>query len=105
MQSPSRAITRARRDDTARALVLPTSALFAGVDDKTAMPVGFAEGTTLAFTMDQRWPGKDHNIGKFRLVGENNSVLYQGSDDYVYVGQLSGCSGMTDTDIESAYNR
>jgi len=30
-------------------------------------PLGFDEGTTLTFTLDQQFPGKDHNIGKFRL--------------------------------------
>ena len=34
---------------------------------KTAMPVGFSEGTTLTIAMEQRFPGKDHNIGKFRI--------------------------------------
>ncbi|MFO0964814.1 MAG: DUF1553 domain-containing protein [Gemmataceae bacterium] len=29
--------------------------------------VGFKEGTTLTFTLMQQFPGKDHNIGKFRL--------------------------------------
>src|SRR5262249_59177650 len=30
--------------------------------------VGFPEGTTLTFVLDQQFPGKDHNIGKFRLA-------------------------------------
>jgi hypothetical protein len=30
-------------------------------------PVGFAEGTLLRVTMQQRFPGRDHTIGKFRL--------------------------------------
>jgi hypothetical protein len=30
-------------------------------------PVGFAEGTVLTVTMLQNHPGRDHNIGKFRL--------------------------------------
>jgi hypothetical protein len=43
-------------------------------------PVGVAAGTTLTFTLDQKFAGKDHNIGRFRLsvttakppVGINN---------------------------------
>src|SRR5205823_5471977 len=38
----------------------PHAAMF-----KLAAPAGFAEGTVFAFTLDQRFPGKDHNIGKF----------------------------------------
>jgi hypothetical protein len=34
---------------------------------ETQSPVGFPEGTLLTVTMLQRFPGKDHNIGKFRL--------------------------------------
>jgi Protein of unknown function (DUF1553)/Protein of unknown function (DUF1549)/Bacterial Ig-like domain (group 2) len=34
---------------------------------KTAMPIGFAEGTTFTIALEQRFPGKDHNIGKFRI--------------------------------------
>src|SRR5438445_1076241 len=30
-------------------------------------PVGFPAGTMLTFTLDQRFAGKDHNIGKFRI--------------------------------------
>jgi hypothetical protein len=30
--------------------------------------IGFAEGTTLTFVLDQQFSGKDHNIGKFRLA-------------------------------------
>ena len=40
----------------------PHSAMF-----KTANPLGFPEGTTLTVTLDQRFPGKDHSLGKFRL--------------------------------------
>jgi hypothetical protein len=32
-----------------------------------ATPLGFPEGTALTIIMDQRWPGKDHNLGKFRI--------------------------------------
>jgi hypothetical protein len=40
--------------------------------DQTAIfevkkPVGAATGTTLTFTLDQKFAGKDHNIGRFRL--------------------------------------
>ncbi|MFL5339872.1 MAG: DUF1553 domain-containing protein, partial [Gemmataceae bacterium] len=34
---------------------------------KLAAPAGFPEGTQFTITMDQRFPGKEHNIGKFRL--------------------------------------
>ena len=34
---------------------------------ETKEPVGFPDGTTLTFTLDQQFPGKQHNIGKFRL--------------------------------------
>ncbi len=30
--------------------------------------LGFADGTTLTFTMNQQFAGKEHNIGKFRLA-------------------------------------
>jgi hypothetical protein len=35
-------------------------------------PVGFTEGTTFTITMDQHFPGKDHNLGKFRLSVTNH---------------------------------
>lgn len=34
---------------------------------EVAQKVGFDGGVKLIFTMDQRFPGKEHNIGKFRL--------------------------------------
>ncbi len=34
---------------------------------ETKEPIGFPAGTVLTFTLDQRYPGKEHNIGKFRL--------------------------------------
>jgi len=34
---------------------------------EVAAPIVNAEGTTLTFTLDQHWPGKDHALGKFRL--------------------------------------
>jgi len=30
-------------------------------------PVASSTGAVLTFTLDQHWPGKDHNIGRFRL--------------------------------------
>src|SRR5262249_8905167 len=41
----------------------PHSAMF-----KFAAPADFPEGTTFTVTLDQRFPGKDHNLGKFRLA-------------------------------------
>ena len=32
-----------------------------------ALVAGFPAGTVLTVTLDQRFPGKEHNIGKFRL--------------------------------------
>jgi hypothetical protein len=34
---------------------------------KFAAPADFQEGTTFTVTLDQRFQGKDHNLGKFRL--------------------------------------
>jgi hypothetical protein len=34
---------------------------------EVATPITDAEGTTLTFTLDQQFPGKEHAIGKFRL--------------------------------------
>jgi hypothetical protein len=34
---------------------------------QTKSPIGFAEGTILTVNLVQRWPGKEHNIGKFRI--------------------------------------
>src|SRR5262249_2579067 len=34
---------------------------------KVTEPVGFDGGTEFTVTLDQRWPGKDHNLGKFRI--------------------------------------
>jgi hypothetical protein len=34
---------------------------------EVATPIANSEGTTLTFTLDQQFPGKDHSIGKFRL--------------------------------------
>ncbi len=49
------------------------------------------------------WPQTD--VSTFRFVGQNNSAIYVGTDDYVYVGPLSGCSNMTDVHVEASYNR
>jgi hypothetical protein len=49
------------------------------------------------------WPQTDVSV--FRLVGQNNSAIYVGADDYVYVGPLSGCSNMTDVNVEASYNQ
>jgi hypothetical protein len=35
---------------------------------ETKERIGFAGGTTLTFKLDQRFEGKDHNIGRFRLA-------------------------------------
>jgi hypothetical protein len=35
---------------------------------KLAKPIGFDEGTALTFVLDQRYEGKLHNLGKFRLA-------------------------------------
>jgi hypothetical protein len=34
---------------------------------ETREPIDFPTGAVLTFTMDQRFPGRDHNIGRFRL--------------------------------------
>jgi hypothetical protein len=34
---------------------------------ETREPIGFPKGTTLTFTLEQRYSGREHNIGKFRL--------------------------------------
>jgi hypothetical protein len=40
----------------------PHTAIF-----ELAKPLAIPGGTTLTFTLDQRYPGKEHNIGRFRL--------------------------------------
>ncbi|MBI3412338.1 MAG: DUF1553 domain-containing protein [Planctomycetes bacterium] len=42
---------------------------------------GFKEGTLISFTLSQQFPGKDHNIGKFRLsvTTAKPPVLLQGA--------------------------
>jgi hypothetical protein len=34
---------------------------------ETKEPLGLTNGTSLTFTLDQRYAGKDHNLGRFRL--------------------------------------
>lgn len=34
---------------------------------ETDQPIGLAEGSVLTFRLDQRFPGRNHNIGRFRL--------------------------------------
>jgi hypothetical protein len=43
-------------------------------------PFGFAEGTTIKVTMLQKFAGKDHNLGKFRIAVTTTRppVLLQG---------------------------
>ncbi len=45
------------------------------------------------------------DLTRFRFVGENNGAVYNGPDDYVYVGALSGCSSMTDAEVDALYNK
>jgi hypothetical protein len=48
-------------------------------------PAGSPQGTTLTFTLDQRFPGKDHNLGRFRLAVTTamGSVPLEGLPDAV----------------------
>jgi hypothetical protein len=46
------------------------------------------------------WP--DTNLGLLRFVGENNSVVYAGSDA-VYVGPLNGCQNLTDAAVQQLF--
>ena len=57
----------------------------------------FRSGWTAPLTQ----PKTDVTI--YRFIGENNSSIYSGSDDYVYVGALHGCARMSDADVEGAY--
>jgi hypothetical protein len=59
----------------------------------------YRSGWTQAFT----WP--QTNTAMFRFVGQNNSAVYHGTDDYVYVGPLSGCAQYTDAEVDALYNR
>ena len=49
------------------------------------------------------WP--QTNVAIFRLMGQNNSAIFSGSDDFVYVGPLHGCSAMNDADVETSYQQ
>lgn len=59
----------------------------------------YRSGWTSAFT----WP--QTNSGIIRLVGENNSSVYSATDDAVYVGRVSGCSNLTDANVDAMYRQ
>ena len=47
---------------------------------------GFKEGTIITFTMDQKYQGKDHNLGKFRLsvtTGKPPVLLQSTTPEYI----------------------
>ncbi|HKY38606.1 MAG TPA: trypsin-like serine protease [Polyangiaceae bacterium] len=48
-------------------------------------------------------PGTD--LSRFQFVGENISEVYTGTNDYVYVGRLAGCAGVSEGDIDARYSR
>jgi hypothetical protein len=52
--------------DTGWAVVPAVSRAHTAVFE-TKEPIALPVGTPLSFTLDQRYPGKDHNIGRFRL--------------------------------------
>jgi len=43
------------------------------------------------------------DIGRLQLIGENNSAVFSGSTDYLYVGPLTGCSAYSDADLDALY--
>jgi hypothetical protein len=43
------------------------------------------------------------NLGIFRFVGENNSSVYAGQSDRVYVGVVDGCQELSDSAVEQFY--
>ena len=57
----------------------------------------YRSGWTATFT----WP--QTNTSQFRFIGENNSVVFSGADDYVFVGPLSICAGDSDADMDTLY--
>ncbi len=59
----------------------------------------YRSGWTAPFT----WP--QTNTGIIRFVGENNSSIFSGTDDFVYVGALSGCANLTDGNVDAIYNQ
>jgi hypothetical protein len=44
------------------------------------------------------------NMSQFRFIGQNLPGVFSGSDDFVYVGPLSGCSSYADADIDTLYD-
>jgi hypothetical protein len=46
---------------------------------------------------------EDTDLGVFRYVGENNSSVYDGASDYIYVGALDGCENLDDPAVEAHY--
>jgi hypothetical protein len=46
---------------------------------------------------------KKTDLGIFRFVGENNSSVYAGDSDYVYVGAVDGCEQLSDEAVEQLY--
>jgi hypothetical protein len=46
---------------------------------------------------------EDTNLGVMRYVGENNSGVYNGSSDALYVSPVSGCQSLSDAAVEAAY--
>jgi hypothetical protein len=48
------------------------------------------------------WP--ETNLGLFRYVGENNSSVYSGASDVVYVGPVDGCQGLSDAAVAQHYD-
>jgi hypothetical protein len=43
------------------------------------------------------------NVARFRLVGQNNSMVHHANGDQIYVGPISGCQNLSDADIEARY--
>jgi hypothetical protein len=48
------------------------------------------------------WP--QTNLGVFRYVGENNSSVYGGASDVVYLGPVDGCQGLSDDAVSAHYD-
>lgn len=48
------------------------------------------------------WPETD--LGLFRYVGENNSSVYGGASDLVYVGPIDGCQRLSDAAVAQHYD-
>jgi hypothetical protein len=45
------------------------------------------------------------NVGRMQFVGMNNASGTGGPDDRIYVGPLSGCTGLTDAEVETWFNQ